>query len=119
MTIIQVRLDDEDRKRYGGDEPLPEQLALDTEWLKDLPVGDLDEIERETNLFLVSLLGLLEQDGLPRSMSVRRGIAYLAVRQAGRRPGWDDFQPRLLRAEFAQEGEAVPPAGPSESSSED
>lgn len=118
MTTILVRLDVEDRKRYGGDEPLPERLVFDVEWLKDLPAGELDEIERETDLILASLVPVVESQ-IPRPSVLRRAVAFLAVRQAGHHPTWVDFQPRLLRAEFAQEDDANPPAGPSEVSSEE
>lgn len=117
MTIIRVRLDGEDRKRYGGDEPLPEQLVLDVEALKDLTAGELDEIEREMDLALAGLLKVIE----PQLSSVsrfRRAVAYLALRQSGHKVSFDDFDPRLLRAEFVQEDDANPPAGPSEGSSE-
>lgn len=119
MTIIRVRLDDEDRKRYGGDgEPLPDELVLDTEKLKDLTAGELDALEREMDSALVGLLTVIEPRLSQLSM-FRRAAAYLAVRQAGHQVTYDDFQPRLLRATFVQEEEQRPPAGPSESSSED
>lgn len=119
MTIIRVQLDDEDRKRYGSDEPLPEDLAFDTEWLKDLPAGQLDTIERETGLYLAALLPLVEGNRIEPISAIRRAVAYLAVRQAGHHPQWENFQPRLLRATFTQEDDANPPDGPSESSSGD
>ena len=118
MTAILVRLDVEDRKRYGGDEPLPERLVCDTEWLKDLPAGELDELERETDLVFASLVPVIEGQ-VPRASVIRRAVAWLAVRQAGHHPTWAEFQPRLLRAEFTQEDDANPPAGPSGVSSEE
>lgn len=118
MTIVRVRLADEDRKQYGGDEGLlPAELVFDVEWLKDLPAGELDELEREMDLALASLLPQVE-DKMPRAAFARRAVAFLAVRQAGNRVSYDDFQPRLLRAEFVQEDTGNPPAGPSGVSSE-
>lgn len=118
MTIIRVRLDGEDRKRYGGDEPLAEWLVLDTEQLKDMQAGELSDLEREMDVVLASVLPAIEPQ-LASPAIIRRVAAYLAVRQAGHTLAWDDFQPRLLRAEFVQEDDANPPAGPSEVSSED
>ena len=118
MTIIRVALAEADRHRYGGDDgPLPAELVLDTEALKDLEAGELDEIERQTDMAFASLMPLLEPR-LGKASFVRRAVAYLAVRQAGQRPVWDDFQPKLLRATFVQEDAGDPPAGPSEASSE-
>ncbi|MEW2442784.1 hypothetical protein [Micromonospora marina] len=120
MTIIRVRLDGEDRKRYGGpDAPLPEELVLDTEWLKDLAAGELDAIERETDLSLAGLLTVIEPR-LSTLSAFRRAVAWLAARNSGHPLPYDGFQPRLLRAQFVQEevAEAGPPAGPSERSSE-
>lgn len=118
MTIIRVRLDADDCKRYGGEGgPLPDELVLDVEQIKDLPAGELDEVEREMDVALAAVVPQME-GSLPRASFVRRVVAYLAVRQAGGRPSWEDFQPRLLRAHFTQEEIPRPPAGPSEGSSE-
>ncbi len=118
MTTIRVRLDDEDRKRYGDGDPLPEQLVFDTEKLKDLPFAELYELEREMDLAIASVTPLFEAP-LSKQAIVRQVVAYLAVRQAGQKVTFEDFQPRLLRAEFVhEEAEAGPPAGPSGGSSE-
>lgn len=119
MTIIRVRLDGEDRKRYGGTEPLPEELVLDTDALKDMTADELDRLEQEIDIALAGLMPHLEPK-LGKLSFMRRAAAFLAVRQAGSEVSWGDFQPRLLRAEFVQEEAAAgPPAGPSGGSSED
>ncbi|MFG1776612.1 hypothetical protein ACGFIG_09305 [Micromonospora sp. NPDC049048] len=117
MTIIRVRLDDEDRKQYGAEEPLPEELVLDLEALKDMPAGDLDALERDMDLALIGLLGYLEPRLSPL-MFARRAAVFLAARAAGCSTRYGEFQPRLLRATFVQEDAARPPAGPSGDSSE-
>ncbi|MFG3702380.1 hypothetical protein ACGF5C_31535 [Micromonospora sp. NPDC047620] len=118
MTIIRVCLDDTDRKQYGGDDgPLPAELVLDTEALKDMGAGDLDAVEREMDLAVAGLLTVIE----PRLSGLsfaRRAVAYLAVRMAGHAVSFAEFQPKLLRATFTQEDAGRPPAGPSEVSSE-
>ncbi len=119
MTIIRVRLDDEDRKEYGGGEPLPAELVLDTESFKDMRGRELTAIEVEMDVQLRSFLPLL---GVPRSRQagpVEHRVAYLAARLAQPALKWDDFDPRLHRAVFVWEDDANPPAGTSESSSED
>jgi hypothetical protein len=114
MTTIRVLLCAEDRDRYKVGE-----LLFDSEKLKDMTAEDLVQFERDSDVAVASLLPLVD----PRLSVVaiaRRSAAFLALRQGGHDVRWDDFQPKLLRAEFEQVEAAHtdPPAGSSESSSE-
>lgn len=119
MTLIRVRLCAEDRKEYGGDAgPLPEELTLDVEALKDLTAGELEDVDRALGLPLAAFVQPLETWGLGPAQ-LRRVASWLAARQAGITIEFEEWQPRLLRAELTREASAVPPAGTSERSSED
>ncbi len=114
MTTIRVLLCAEDQDRYQVGE-----LLLDIERLKDMPADELVTFEQESDAALASLLPLIEPT-VSKLAIARRAAAFLAVRQAGHDVRWDDFQPRLLRAEFEplEVPRADPPAGSSEFSSE-
>jgi hypothetical protein len=114
MTIIRVLLCAEDRDRYEVGE-----LLFDSEALKDMTADDLVKFERESDVAVASLLPLVDPN-LSVLAVARRSAAFLALRQAGHSARWDEFQPKLLRAEFEQVEvtRTNPPAGSSESSSE-
>ncbi|MFE9192061.1 hypothetical protein ACFYL6_20895 [Micromonospora sp. NPDC007208] len=114
MTTIRVLLCAEDQTRYEVGE-----LLLDTEQLKDMRADELVKFEQESDAALASLLPLIEPT-VSKLAIARRSAAFLAMRQSGYDVRWDEFQPKLLRAEFEQVEvpRADPPAGSSESSSE-
>lgn len=116
MTVIRVRLCDADRKQYGGDEELPEELTLDVDELLDLPAGELEAIDRELQMPIALFVDAMQARSFGMAQ-LRRVTAWLAVRREGRTVTYDDFQPKVLRATFTREA-ANPPAGPSEASSE-
>jgi len=119
VTTIRVWLCEADRDQYGGDEGrLPEELAVDLEALKDLAAGELEQLDRSLGVPVALFLEPMETWAIDGAQ-LRRVVAWLAVHLAGRTVSYADFQPRLLRATFTREVDERPPAGPSESSSED
>jgi hypothetical protein len=117
MAVVRIRLCEADRRRWGGDEELPEELLLDTEALRDVEAGELIEWERETDLPLAMFVPSFEAGSLAPAQ-FRLVAIWLALRMAGHAVAWAGFAPRVFRAEFTHEVSAGPPAGPSELSSE-
>lgn len=116
MTIIRVRLCEYDRNRYGDEEPLPEELTVDVDELLDLPAGELEALDRDLNMPIAAFVDGLRTWSLNLAQ-LRRVAAWLALRQHGTTVAYEEFQPRLMRAEMVREA-GRPPAGTSEGSSE-
>jgi hypothetical protein len=117
MTVIRVRLCEQDRKTYGVDgDLLPDELTLDVDELLDLPAGELEALDRDLNMPIAAFIDGLRAWSLNMAQ-IRRVAAWLALRQHGRSVPYEEFQPRVLRGEFTRETDH-PPAGTSEDSSE-
>jgi len=118
VTIIRVRLCETDRKEYGVDgDPLPEEMTLDVEGLKDLRARELVALDRALGLPVKLFVGPMQSMALDVA-EVAHVVAFLVVHQAGSPVKFTDFDPRLNRAEFVREAMDNPPGGTSEPSSE-
>ncbi|OKI47309.1 hypothetical protein [Micromonospora sp. CB01531] len=118
MTIIRVRLCEADRKEYGIDgEPLPEEMTLDVEGLVDLRARELVALDRALGMPVKLFFEPLLTWSL-NVAEVAQVAAFLAAHQAGSPVKFDDFDPRLGRAELVREASDAPLAGASERSSE-
>lgn len=119
MTIIRVRLCEADRKEYGiSGEPLPEEMTLDVEGLKDLRAKELVALDRALGLPVKLFIGPMQSMALDVA-ELAYVVAFLVVHQAGSLVPAAEFDPRLNRAEFAREAMGNPPDGTSEPSSEE
>lgn len=113
--LINIRLCDADRERYG----VVDELVLDMEALKDLEYDEYQALEAATLLPVAAFLPSLESGSLETAI-VKRVAVFLALRLAGTDVSWDTCKPRPGRVLLEREDDpAGPPAGPSESSSED
>lgn len=112
LSLLKIRLCETDRAAYGCAE-----LVLDLEALKDLPADELEEIDAQLQQAAAALIPLLETNSLVAR--ARRLAVWLALRQAGLSLDWEKCTPKILRTTFEVETQPGPPAGPSETSSED
>lgn len=100
------RLSAEDREKYGGPEWVEYQLSKAV----DLEVDLLEQIEDATGYTI--LVGLPE--ALSRgSLKASRAAVWLARHIAGiHEPGFAEFKPNMLTADFEWVDDPAPPAEP-------
>lgn len=97
--MLQLRMSDADRDRYGG----PEWLDYDAAVLDDTPCDELAKIEAQTGVVLYEAV----QE--PNAAAALRVWLWLALSRAGVDVAWPDFTPRTLRLRI-RSGDAGPPA---------
>jgi hypothetical protein len=112
---LQVLLPPDERERYGVEETM---LPLDLDSLLKLSFDELVAIEDEMDGGLS--LARLRLELHEYSARHLRGIAWLALRQAGKAPKWREFKPALRECFYVvppEGGDADPPARASGTSS--
>jgi hypothetical protein len=116
-TIIELRMCDDDRKKYGGQEWIP----LDIDRLLDTPASMLKRWELETN-YPVELA--IDKAGSGAPAVVTQTLVWLARKQTGEGSDEDTGQPETfarlndlktmrvsVRRAAQPEADAVPPGG--------
>ncbi len=95
MARIRWTLPDDDAKKYGITEP----CIFDTEALRDLSGSELEELEsvlvQEADLYIVDLYPARD-----RNLKIPRAIMWVTLRLAGFKLKWEEFDPKVLRAQF-------------------
>lgn len=114
MTSLTINLCAEDRIRFDVDGA----LVLDLEALKDTEADRLEELDKGLGMAVAAFLPHLESGSMGLAQAGRVAV-WLALQQVGKDVVFGACTPRLLRATFERAVDAGPPAGPSESSSED
>jgi hypothetical protein len=97
--VLQLRMCDADRERYGG----PEWLDYDAAVLDDTPCDELEDIEAQTGVVLFRAV----QE--PEAAAALRLWLWLALARAGVDIAWPDFTPRTMKLRV-RSGDADPPA---------
>lgn len=115
---VKLRLDDEDRARYGG----PEWLDFDGDVLDDLDPDELDRFERRMDM---SIWQWRHVETKARTGRAMRAACWMARQLSGdpelREPTFADFKikPLKVKAVLIPEGDdAGPPDGSSASASQ-
>lgn len=109
-----ILLPPEERERYGVDEAM---LPLDLDSLLKLSFDELVKLEDEMDGGLS--LARLRLELHEYTAKHLRGIAWLALRQAGKAPKWAQFKPNPSECFYVvpPEGDVDPPARASGTSS--
>lgn len=110
-----VLLPPDERERYGIEDTM---LPLDLDSLLKLPFDDLVKLEDEMDGGLS--LARLRLELHEYTAKHLRGIAWLALRQAGKAPRWAEFKPNPGECFYVvppEGGDAGPPARASGTSS--
>lgn len=114
---VKLRLDDEDRARYGG----PEWLHFDADALDDLDPDELDRLEREMDMSVWQWEHIETRARTGRAM---RAAAWMARQLSGdpelKKPTFAEFKikPRKVKAvPIPEAADAGPPDGSSASDS--